>query len=105
MKNLFYLVSLAAVSLGLNSCCKMFGLVNQGAGYRTETRQVKTCYYDTVTEEVAGDAKSGMGGMVVEKEFPATKRLPKKCGFLADPVSCVIARARIAAEPPRNRPS
>ena len=50
--------------------------------YRTETRQVKTCDYDIVTEEVVtpGDAKSGKGGMVqtIEKKVPRYKTVTKK---------------------------
>ncbi len=82
MKNLALLISLAALSLGFSSCCSMFGLNNQGAGYRTETRQVKTCGYDIVTEQVVtpGDAKSGKGGMVqtIEKKVPRYKTVTKK---------------------------
>ena len=93
MKNLLLLVSLVAVSLGFSSCCSMFGNPDQsaGAGYRTETRQVKTCGYDIVTEEVytPGDAKSGKGGMMqtVEKKVPRYKTVTKKvripCGTCA----------------------
>jgi hypothetical protein len=82
MKNLALLVSLAAISLGFSSCCSMFGLANQSAGYRTETRQVKTCAYDIVTEEIVtpGDSKSGKGGMVqtIEKKVPRYKTVTKK---------------------------
>lgn len=86
MKNLLLLVSLIAVSLGFSSCCSMFG--NQTADYRTETRKVKTCGYEIVTEEVhtPGDAKSGKGGMVetIEKKVPryktVTKHVKVKCG-------------------------
>ena len=82
MKKLALLMSLAAVSLGLSSCCSMFGLGAQSAGYRTETKQVKTCKYDIVTEEVytPGSAKSGKGGMVqtVEKKVPRYKTVTKK---------------------------
>lgn len=82
MKNLLMLVSLVAVSLGFSSCCSMFGSHSQSAGYRTETRQVKTCGYDIITEEVAipGDAKSGKGGMVktIEKKVPRYKTVTKK---------------------------
>lgn len=82
MKNLALLLSLAAVSLGFSSCCSMFGTSSQSAGYRTETRQVKTCHYDIVTEEVItpGDAKSGKGGMVqvIEKKVPRYKTVTKK---------------------------
>lgn len=81
MKNLVLLVSLIAVSLGFSSCCTMFGLSSQSAGYRTETRQVKTCRYDIVTEQV-GDAKSGM--QTIEKKVPryktVTKRVRVSCG-------------------------
>jgi hypothetical protein len=82
MKNLALLLSLAAISLGFSSCCSMFGLSAQGSGYRTETRQVKTCKYDIVTEEIItpGDAKSGKGGMVqtIEKKVPRYKTVTKK---------------------------
>ncbi|RYD17482.1 MAG: hypothetical protein EOP88_26350 [Verrucomicrobiaceae bacterium] len=78
MKNLVLLVSLIAVSLGFSSCCSMFGTMAQGAGYRTETRQVKTCYYDTVTETVnVGDGKNGMVE-TVEKRVPRYKTVTKK---------------------------
>jgi len=82
MKNLALLLSLAAVSLGFSSCCSMFGTSAQNGYYRTETRQVKTCGYDIVTEEVVtpGDAKSGKGGMVqtIEKKVPRYKTVTKK---------------------------
>lgn len=78
MKNLVLLVSLIAVSLGFSSCCTMFGLSNQSAGYRTETRQVKTCKYDIVTEQVV--VGSGKNGMVetIEKKVPRYKTVTKK---------------------------
>jgi hypothetical protein len=80
MKNLVLLATLIAVSLGFSSCCSMFGLTNQGAGFRTETRQVKTCHYDTVTEEVyvGGDSKSGGSYQTVEKRVPRYKTVTKK---------------------------
>jgi hypothetical protein len=82
MKKLFLLLSLAAVSLSFSSCCSMFGLTPQGSGYRTETKQVKTCRYDIVTEEVftPGSAKGGKGGMVqtIEKKVPRYKTVTKK---------------------------
>ncbi len=82
MKNLVLLVSLVAVSLGFSSCCSMFGVSSQSSGYRTETRKVKTCHYDIVTEEVVtpGDSKSGMGGMVqtIEKKVPRYKIVTRK---------------------------
>jgi hypothetical protein len=91
MKNLLMLVSLVAVSLGFSSCCSMFGGHADTAGYRTETRQVKACGYDIITEEVIipGDAKSGKGGMVktIEKKVPRYKTVTKKvkipCGKCA----------------------
>lgn len=83
MKKLLMLASLVAVSLGFSSCCSMTGLLpSQTAGYRTETKQVKACGYDIVTEEVyvPGSAKSGKGGMVetVEKKVPRYKTVTKK---------------------------
>lgn len=60
----------------------MFGTSAQNGYYRTESRQVKTCRYDIVTEEIVipGDAKSGMGGMVqtTEKKVPRYKTVTKK---------------------------
>ena len=77
MKNLAVAVSLAAISLGFSSCCSMFGNPSYSAGYRDETRQVKTCDYDIVTEQVVtpGSTKSGKGGMVqtIEKKVPRYK--------------------------------
>jgi hypothetical protein len=84
MKNLVLLASLITVSLGFSSCCSMFGgsFDTTAAGYRTETRQVKTCGYDIVTKQVVtpGDAKSGKGGMVetVEEKVPRYKTVTKK---------------------------
>jgi hypothetical protein len=82
MKNLALLLSLAAISLGFSSCCSMFGIGDGTAGYRTETKQVKTCRYDIVTEEVytPGSAKGGKGGMTqtIEKKVPRYKTVTKK---------------------------
>ena len=82
MKKLLSLLSLAVLSVGFSSCCSMFGVPASDAGYRTETRQVKTCHYDVVTEEVytEGDSKSGKGGMVetIEKKVPRYKTVTKK---------------------------
>lgn len=81
MKNLALLLSLAAVTIGLSSCCSMFGLSSQSAGYRTETRQVKTCKYDIITEEIRIPASS-KGGMAttqtIEKKVPRYKTVTKK---------------------------
>jgi hypothetical protein len=82
MKKLVLLLSVAAFSLGFTSCCSMFSNPFPTAEYRTETRQVKTCGYDIVTEQVVtpGDAKSGKGGMVetIEKKVPRYKTVTKK---------------------------
>ena len=91
MKNLLTLVSLAAFSLAFSSCCSMFGNHSQTAGYRTETRQVKTCKYDLVTEQVVvkGGSKSCKDGLVVTttKKVPHYKTVTKKsrikCGDCA----------------------
>lgn len=81
MKNLFLLASLVGVSLGFSSCCSDFGFTKQYAGYRTETRQVKTCYYDTVTKEVV--VGSGKNGMVqtIEEKVPRYKTVTKRVGI------------------------
>ena len=59
----------------------MFGR-STTASLHTETRQVKTCDYDIVTEQIVtpGDAKSGKGGMVqtVEKKVPRYKTVTYK---------------------------
>ncbi len=80
MKNLLLIVSLVAVSLGFSSCCTMFGIHSSTAGYRTETRQVKTCHYDIITEDVwvGGSAKSGGMYQTVEKKVPRFKTVTKK---------------------------
>ncbi len=77
MKNLVLITSLIAVSLGFSSCCSIFANNDQYAGYRTETRQVKTCQYDIITKKVVtqDNSKSGKGGMVqiVEEKVPHYK--------------------------------
>lgn len=82
MKNFALALSLAAVSLGFSSCCSMFGNPLHSTDYHTETRQVKTCGYDIVTEQVVtpGSAKSGKGGMVqtIEKKVPRYKTVTVK---------------------------
>ena len=80
MKKLLSLLTLVALSMGFSSCCSMFGLTSNSAGYRTETRQVKTCHYDIVTEEVYTANPSGKGGMtqLVEKRVPRYKTVTKK---------------------------
>jgi len=82
MKNLVLLASLVAVSLGFSSCCSMFGNFSTNNGYRTETKQVRTCGYDIVTKQVMvpGSSKSGKGGMVdtIEEKVPRYKTVTKK---------------------------
>jgi hypothetical protein len=84
MKNLLLLASLVAVSLGFSSCCSMFG--TSQANYRTETRQVKTCGYDIVTEEIhtADGSKSGLTE-TVEKKVPRYKTVTKKVRVKCEP--------------------
>jgi hypothetical protein len=88
MKNLLTLVSLAALSLAFSSCCSMFGNHAQSAGYRTETRQVKTCKYDIVTSQVVikGGSKSCKDGLVVTttKKVPRFKTVTKKVRIPCD---------------------
>lgn len=85
MKNLVLLASLVAVSLGFSSCCSMFGYSGQYAGYRTETRQVKTCGYDIVTKEVhVGDGKDGMV-QTIEEKVPRYKTVTKRVGIKRTP--------------------
>jgi hypothetical protein len=78
MKKLLSLMTLVALSMGFSSCCSMFGGGTGTAGYRTETRQVKTCHYDIVTEQVStGSGKDGMY-QTVEKKVPRYKTVTKK---------------------------
>ena len=89
MKNLLMLGALLAVSLGFSSCCSMFGMPANNTGYRTETRQVKTCEYDIVTKKVrfAGSSKSAKGGMVetVEERVPRYRTVTKKIAIPCPP--------------------
>lgn len=82
MKKLALALSLAALALGVSSCCSMFGIGSQTAGYSTETKQVKTCGYDIVTKEVytPGSGKGGKGGMTqtIEVKVPRYKTVTKK---------------------------
>ncbi|WP_035610132.1 hypothetical protein [Haloferula sp. BvORR071] len=83
MKNLLLILPLIALSLGLSSCCSMFGGKSWTAGYTTETYQRKLCGYDVVREEVVVDAKSGLTE-VKETKVPryktVTKKVRIKCG-------------------------
>lgn len=82
MKSMPHLVILAVVSVGLSSCCSMFGFSKQNGYYRTETKQVKKCGYDIVTRQVVtpGSSKSGKDGMVqtIEEKVPRYKTVTKK---------------------------
>lgn len=82
MKRILLLPLLSVAILSLPSCCSLFGSHSQSAGYRTETKQVRACGYDTVTKEVfvPGSAKSGKGGMVqtIEEKVPRYKTVTKK---------------------------
>lgn len=77
MKKLLSLLTLAALSMGFTSCCSMFGAPTATAGYRTETKQVKTCGYDIVTEQIRTGGKNGMVE-TVEKKVPRYKTVTKK---------------------------
>ena len=77
MKNLLLILPLIALSLGLSSCCSMFGLKGWTAGYTEETYQRKLCGYDVVREEVVVDAKSGLTE-VKETKVPRYKTVTKK---------------------------
>jgi len=77
MKNLLLILPLLALSMGLSSCCSMFGLKSISAGYTEETYQRKLCGYDVVREEVVVDAKSGLTE-VKETKVPRYKTVTKK---------------------------
>lgn len=80
MKKLLSLFALGALSLGFSSCCSMFGYPSSSAGYTTTTRQVKTCGYDIVSEQVYTANTDGKGGMTetVEKKVPRYKTVTTK---------------------------
>jgi hypothetical protein len=77
MKNLLLILPLVALSLGLSSCCSMFGWKNTSAGYTEETHQRKLCGYDIVREEIVVDAKSGLTE-IKETKVPRYKTVTKK---------------------------
>lgn len=77
MKKLLSLLTLAALSLGFSSCCSLFGSPTGTAGYRTTTREVKTCGYDIVTETVNTGGKNGMAE-TIEKRVPRYKTVTRK---------------------------
>lgn len=79
MKKLLSLLALVTLSMGFSSCCSMFGSPSS-AEYRTTTRQVKTCGYDIVSEQVYTANADGKGGMTetVEKRVPRYKTVTKK---------------------------
>ena len=77
MKNLLLILPLVALSLGLSSCCSMFGIKSFSAGYTEETYQRKLCGYDIVREEVVVDSKSGLTE-VKETKVPRYKTVTKK---------------------------
>jgi hypothetical protein len=77
MKNLLTVLPLVAITLSFSSCCSMFGIQGLSAGTRTETKQVQTCHYDTVTEVIPSSSKGGMA-QTVEKKVPRYKTVTKK---------------------------
>lgn len=79
MNKLLNLIILTALSLGFSSCYSMFGDHTTAAGYRTETKQVRTCGYQTITEEnfVSDGAKGGFM-QTTEKRVPRYKTVTKK---------------------------
>ncbi len=77
MKNLLLILPLIAASLGLSSCCSMFGWTTHTAGYTEETYQRKLCGHDIVREEVVVDAKSGLTE-IKETKVPRYKTVTKK---------------------------
>jgi hypothetical protein len=82
MKNLLLILPLIALSLGLSSCCSMFGKPACNAGYTESTHQRRVCGWDIVREEVVVDAKSGLTE-IKETRVPryqtVTKRTRIKC--------------------------
>ncbi len=77
MKNLLLILPLVALSLGLSSCCSMFGWKSLSAGHTEETYQRKLCGYDVVREEVVVDAKSGLTE-IRETKVPRYRTVTKK---------------------------
>ena len=87
MKKIALYAALAAASLGFTSCCAMFGAPKTGtAGYHEETRQVRTCGTEVITEQVlvSSTPKGGNVYETVEKRVPryktVTRRTRVPCG-------------------------
>ena len=87
MKKIALFAALAAVTLGFTSCCSMFGGPTAGtAGHTTETRQVRTCGSETITEQVlvSSSPKGGNVYETVETKVPryktVTRRTRVSCG-------------------------
>lgn len=78
MKNLTLLLTISLLSLVFSSCCSMFGWSMQGAGYRTESRQVKTSSYDLETVPVEGSYGGKDGMLTVQKKVYRYKTVDKQ---------------------------
>lgn len=79
MKKITLFSILFAFPLGFSSC-SMFGMPGGHAGTITETHQVKTCRYDTVTEQVlvSSSAKGGNVYETVETKTPRYRTVTRK---------------------------
>lgn len=75
MKKIATYLAIIFTSLGFTSCCSMFGVTGATSGYTTETRQVRTCHTDVVTEQVliSSSAKGGNVYETVERRVPRYK--------------------------------
>jgi len=75
MKKLLTIFALASLSLGFSSCCSMFGLGTNTAGYRTETKQVISGYVVS-TEMFYASSKDA--GVPLEVRTPRYKTVTTK---------------------------
>lgn len=79
MKTITIIVTLGGALMALNSC-SMFGMPDFTAGYITETRQVKTCRTETVTEQrlISSSAKGESQYLTVTEKTPVYKTVTTK---------------------------
>lgn len=85
MKNLIRLAMMAAVALSFSSCCSMFGIQGRTAGHVTETRQVKTCRSEVVTEQVQVGTGKNATFETVETRVPIFRTVTRKVRIPCEP--------------------
>lgn len=85
MKTILCLFTVAVAALGMSSCCSLSNAAKMNGEWVTETKQVKTCRYTTVTEEVYHPGPKGGTIELVEKKIPCYKTVTKRKWVSAPP--------------------